>query len=106
MKWLETCIRNAECIAEAAKQRRSKHYKKDKPYAARLQDVETRATQLVIALRQLDGLDAKYSDDGIEEILRGIFPKPTNVSEIIGKWPGDETDAEFDELMREHEEKD
>jgi len=33
-------------------------------------------------------------------------PKPTNVSEIIGKWPGDETDAEFDAMMREHTERD
>ena len=36
----------------------------------------------------------------------GWFQKPTNVSEIIGKWPGDETDEEFDAMMREHGEKD
>ncbi len=29
-----------------------------------------------------------------------------NISEIIGKWPGDETDEEFAEIMREHMERD
>jgi hypothetical protein len=29
-----------------------------------------------------------------------------NISEIIGKWPGDESDAEFDELIKEHIERD
>ena len=31
---------------------------------------------------------------------------PSEVGNIIGKWPGDETDEEFDAMMREHEEKD
>jgi len=32
--------------------------------------------------------------------------KRNPIRDIIGKWPGDETDEEFDAMMREHTERD